>query len=239
MRPGIENAGATPSGDSPWDYRRFSVGDCLSVEVTKTPEMTAACAALAALEAETPECTEDETFLDPLYRAASGTTDWENLNPGQCIGPADLTAAATTAWTQLTVNPTPANVQPPNGWTIVHFDTIVHTTDQPQNLTTELLGIPVEIRATPAEYTWDFGDGETLTTTDPGKPHPDQTLVHQYTALETYEITLTTTWTGQFRIAGTSAWTNIDGTATTTDTTDPLDVVELRPRLVTDPLGQY
>lgn len=217
------SAGASPGEPvQPWSYRRLSGGDCLVTEIAKTPEMSANCDALAKLEAGAPECADGEVVLTLLYRAKSGTTEWVNINAGQCIGPSELATAAESAWSTLKLTPTPANVHPPNGWTIVHFDTIVHTTQEPQQLESELLGIPVEIRATPDEYAWGFGDGSTVTTTDPGQPYPDHTLVHQYTALKTYTITLTTTWSGQFRITGAGSWTTIEGTATTTDSADPL-----------------
>ncbi|WP_162175490.1 PKD domain-containing protein [Paraoerskovia marina] len=227
-------------------YRRIPVFLCLDPEAQRSAEIAATCAAALTL-GELPECTDDEILLDPLFVSTRDNdtapwSTWTLASGPECIGPADLADEAARAFHEMQIQPATLNVQPPNGWTIVHFDTIVHTENPDtaaQETTTELLGIPVQIRAQPTEYTWDFGDGTTQTTTDPGKPYPDHTITHQYTDLQTYTITLTTQWTGQYRIAGATTWTDVPGTATTTSTSNPLDVLELTPRLVTDPLAQY
>ncbi len=76
-----------------------------------------------------------------------------------------------------------------------------------------------------------------MTTTDPGAAYPHHTVAHIYEKpADRVEITLTTTWSGQFRITGTPDWTDVSGTATTSSTADPLRVYEARSRLVTDDL---
>ncbi|SDS01861.1 PKD domain-containing protein [Paraoerskovia marina] len=239
---------AAPVSSSPTTvrYHRFPVFACINPEAQRSPEIAATCAAALAL-GELPECTDDEILLDPLFVSTRDNdtapwSTWTLASGPECIGPADLADEAARAFHEMQIQPATLNVQPPNGWTIVHFDTIVHTQnpdEAAQETTTELLGTPVQIRAQPTEYTWDFGDGTTQTTNDPGKPYPDHTITHQYTDLQTYTITLTTQWTGQYRITGATTWTDVPGTATTTSTSNPLDVLELTPRLVTDPLAQY
>jgi len=113
-----------------------------------------------------------------------------------------------------------------------------HTEPGEQVLDTTLLGIAVQIRATPRSFTWDYGDGTTpVSTTDPGAAYPQHTVAHTYDQpADQVRITLTTTWSGQFRITGTPTWTDVTGTAATTSTADPLRVYEARSRLVTDDL---
>ncbi|MFI2752596.1 PKD domain-containing protein, partial [Cellulomonas sp. P22] len=118
--------------------------------------------------------------------------------------------------------------------------------DQPQELTTTLLDFPITVRATPTQYTWDFGDGSTpLTTTDPGAPfpadghvdagrYPDGVIGYPYPHLGTFTITLTTTWAGQYQVAGTTTWLPVTGTATTTTTHTPVTVLESRTHLVAE-----
>ena len=103
--------------------------------------------------------------------------------------------------------PPPVTVIDGRGWTFVQIDTIVYTDDTPQTLTTTVGGTPVELRATPVEWRWDFGDKtKPVTTTKPGGPYPDKTVTHVYTRLDTYQVTLTTTWQGQWRLVGETTW---------------------------------
>ena len=193
------------------------------------------------------ECEPDEFAMDPLFRQTwtnntdgtrSGVSSWELVNDGACVGAADLAAEAEAAFRQLTIAPSPIVVQPPDGWTLVNVPTITYTEPGEKVIDTTLLGIPVQIRATPESYTWDYGDGTgPVTTTDPGAAYPDHTVAHTYEQpAEQVTIALTTTWHGQFRITGTPTWTEVAGTATTTSSADPLQVYEARSRLVTDDL---
>ncbi len=62
-------------------------------------------------------------------------------------------------------------VQPPNGKTLVNFDTNFYTTNaHPTTRTVTLLGQQVTIEATPTEYTWHFGsDGGSDGGSDEGR----------------------------------------------------------------------
>jgi hypothetical protein len=196
----------------------------------------------------TQDCAADEVAMDPLFRQTwtnnpDGTrgavSGWQFIDDGACIGAADLADQAAAAFRTLTITPSPVVVQPPDGWTLVNVPTITYTEPGEQVLDTTLLGIAVQIRATPRSYAWDYGDGTTpLTTTDPGAAYPHHTVAHTYDQpADQVQITLTTTWSGQFRITGTTTWTDVTGTATTTSTADPLRVYEARSRLVTDNLA--
>ncbi|WP_409141834.1 hypothetical protein [Cellulosimicrobium sp. RS] len=186
--------------------------------------------------------------MDPLFRqtwtntadgSRTAVSGWEFVDDGSCVGAADLAAEAEAAFRQLTIAPPPVVVQPPDGWTVVNVPTITYTEPAEQVLDTTLLGIPVQIRATPRSFTWDYGDGSgPVTTTDPGAAYPHHTVAHTYgQPADRVTITLTTTWSGQFRITGTPDWTDVTGTATTTTAADPLQVYEARSRLVTDDLA--
>ncbi|WP_145725490.1 PKD domain-containing protein [Nocardioides sp. J9] len=123
-------------------------------------------------------------------------------------------------------------VQPPDGLTLVNFDTNFYTTTiEPITRTVRLLGRQVTLEATPSRYTWTFGDGQSLTTTDPGAPYPRLTITHNYLRTGTYRPTLATTYTGRFRV-GNGPWRQIPGTVTIDGTGQPLRAIEAEPKLV-------
>ncbi|QTE29136.1 hypothetical protein [Pengzhenrongella sicca] len=222
-------------------YRRAPAGLC-STEFASFAglEVGLACAG-AGGSAIRLECAPGERALDPLFRrvrstAAGGWSDWTSVDIGRCVVDADFQAALAAELRRLPLTPSTVSVQPPTGWTLVNADTIVYTDHAPQVLTTTVLGVGVTINATPTSFTWDFNDGaEPLTTTDPGRPWPDYTVSHQFTTEATRHISLTTTWTATYQLAGTPTWEPVTGTATTTSTAAPLQVYEARARLVQDP----
>ena len=115
--------------------------------------------------------------------------------------------------------------QPPGAKALVSKIVIVYTSSDSQTMETEVGGAPVTIVATPASYTWDWGDGTTTTTKDPGAAYPDHTVFHKYShTAQGVVISLTTTWSATYSIGGGPAQP-ISGTLTTTDTADPFDLV--------------
>lgn len=126
-------------------------------------------------------------------------------------------------------------LQPDRGWVLVNKETIVMTDPAEQTFRTDLLGYGVDVVATPASYTYDFGDGSAdLVTTSPGHAWPEHDTFHFYESLGTVQITLTTTWKGRYRVDGTTVWRDVNGTATTSTTSAPFSVEERRSRLVDD-----
>ncbi len=189
------------------------------------------------------ECAEGE-ILQPPRETRSRLTGaaqwgpWTALSSWQCVTPeeGDLIDDVRTAFAEMTLTPSPITVIDGRGWTFVQIDTVIYSDDEPQTLATTVGGTPVELRATPVEWHWDFDDNTTpLTTTKPGGPYPDKTVTHVYTRLDTYEVTLTTTWQGQWRLVGETTWRDVDGQNVTTSTSDPFTTHEIRTRLVTPP----
>ena len=62
---------------------------------------------------------------------------------------------------RLPVEPLEPHAGPAEGWLPVNMVNVLYTEPENQLLTTELLGTPVAIRATPVSYHWDLGDGNT------------------------------------------------------------------------------
>ncbi|GAA4096114.1 hypothetical protein GCM10023066_38040 [Nocardioides kongjuensis] len=123
-------------------------------------------------------------------------------------------------------------IQPPDGLTLVNFKTNFYTTTTtPTTATVTLLGQPVTLEATPATYTWHFGDGDSTSTTEPGAPYPKLTVTHSYKLKGDYQPSLSTTYTGRYKLAD-GPWQSIPGTVTIDGPPQPLRAIEAEPKLV-------
>lgn len=191
------------------------------------------------------ECEEDEQAVGALFeqrRDSDGWSDADLVEEESCLAEqreqVDIPAAAARAFQEMEIAPSEVNVQPPDGWTLVNVDTIAFTDTAPRTMSTSLFGIPVQIRAVPSSYSWDFGDGSApLVTTDPGAPYPAHTISHAYVKQGAATISLTTTWRGQFRLAGEPTWHDVAGEGSTVSSSDSLEILEARARLVEDLYG--
>lgn len=159
------------------------------------------------------------------YRCAS--TD-SSIGGGGAPAPIVLTQAEFAA---LPVAPLTAHVGPPGGWLPVNMDLVLYAESSTQELNTTLLGTPVAVRAIPTSYTWDLGDGTTITTTKPGAPFPSTDVAHRYRYEGWYDVTLTTTFAGQYSVAG-GPWQTIDGTIDVTSAPVAIFSKSLESRLV-------
>ncbi|MFG1814314.1 PKD domain-containing protein [Kribbella sp. NPDC049174] len=120
----------------------------------------------------------------------------------------------------------------PTGRTLVNYDTIVYTDDNGVTVrTVTLLGFPVVVRATPVRYTWNFGDGTTVTTESPGSPFPAKEITHKYLKRGSVSLTVTAHYAASFDVAGTGPQ-YVDGTIPVTGPATPLQVREAVPVLV-------
>jgi len=72
-------------------------------------------------------------------------------------------------------------------------------TDLPTSFMTQvkIVGEIVDVALRPS-FTWSFGDGTFLSTTDVGGPFPDGKIKHTYSNPGTYLITLISTWNGSY-----------------------------------------
>ena len=91
---------------------------------------------------------------------------------------------------------------------------VAHT--DPVVLWTTTLGQQVEVVATPSAWTIDFGDGVVIGPTNhPGAPYPDLTNSHAYTQTGVYQVRVTTTYAGRYRVDD-GSWRDVEGTASVT-----------------------
>ncbi|WP_062213704.1 hypothetical protein [Demequina oxidasica] len=137
----------------------------------------------------------------------------------------ELLAAIEHEWATLTPTPSAARLQPDAAWVYANVPTIALADDTPVVHRANLLGEDVQIRATPANFTWTWGDGESTVTDDPGSPYPNPTLTHTYAHQEGHvTVNLGTSWNGQYRI-GDGEWVPF-GTAITSES--PPITIEIR-----------
>ena len=203
------------------EYMRTDVCPAVSVTTTGRP-CTEELEGLAI-----PEC-EGLEALPPVWRrdrhsAADPWSPWQRISLWMCPWDA-LPALTAEEFQRLPLAAPVLNIQPDRPEVFVNMPTIAYTDPTVQTFTTTLLGYPIEVEATPARFTWDFGDGtRPLVTTSPGHPYPDHDVAHPYAHEGTFTITLTVEHTGRYRIAG---------TATTTADAGPITAEEHRSHLV-------
>lgn len=86
-------------------------------------------------------------------------------------------------------------------------------------LTGELFTYPVSVLFTPVNYTFDYGDGSTLTATDASTSWQDDGLPqfsptgssHTYSAKGMYSTSVTVAYSAQVNFSGSSAWLPVAG----------------------------
>jgi hypothetical protein len=129
----------------------------------------------------------------------------------------------------------PLVVQPPDGKTLVNFDTNFFTTNSaPSTRTVTLIGQRVTIEATPTQYLWHFGsaaDDADRATTDPGAAYPDLRVTYRYLHVGDVSPRVDTTYAGRYRV-GNGPWRQIPATLTVPGTPVALQVVSATPHLV-------
>ncbi len=94
-----------------------------------------------------------------------------------------------------------------------------------------LLGQRVDLHIVPSEFTWQFGDGESLTTNEPGAPYPDLVVTHRYTKKGKVAPSVDTTYVAAFRVNG-GGWQDVPGSVTIPGAPVDLQVLTATPTLV-------
>ncbi|MBI4943561.1 MAG: hypothetical protein HY830_22700 [Actinobacteria bacterium] len=190
-------------------------------------------------------CTETADSTDILYwrytavRSPDGSqTPWVQSG-AVCLQPGEVPGTAVPAFTladfrRLPLPKAGVNVQPASGRTLVSVPTNLYATSRPATFRVTLLGTPVLVRARPTAWTWTYGDGSSRTFSTPGAPYPDLGTAHTWTAPGRRTVTLTTTWSGTYSVAGGPALP-VDGTASVVSPSVEVVVVETRAELVADP----
>lgn len=131
------------------------------------------------------------------------------------------------------------------GFGFLDSHTNVFAGSETQVLTEEMLGYQVDIRAIPIEYHFDYGEGSTTSSFEPGAALPDYDSAgyavdktdtetatsHVYTATGTYEVTIATDYIGEYRVDG-GEWISIPGEATIASSPGSADIWRMSSRSV-------
>jgi hypothetical protein len=191
------------------------------------------CAAGGAVTCEEREYCEDGTPMTYVFFVANDGTEY----PGNYAcpvetQPSEVTGAAVlAALRRVPLPPSDLIVQPPNGRTLVNFDTNFYTEATPLDRTLRLLGQRVDLRIWPSSYEWHFGDGEAIATESAGAPYPDLEITHSYTTKGQVGPAVDTTYAAEVRVNA-GPWRPVPGTVTISGDTVALEVVEATPTLV-------
>ncbi|MBD1270328.1 hypothetical protein IDH50_14955 [Aeromicrobium tamlense] len=118
----------------------------------------------------------------------------------------------------------------PAGSTLVNLETIFYTSATPFERSVDILDSTVDLRATPAGYTWHHGDGTTQTTSSPGRPYPALDIVHRYREPGRASARVDVTYRVTYRIDD-GDWQQLDTTITATGPATTLRIREARPVL--------
>ena len=86
---------------------------------------------------------------------------------------------------------------------LVHVP-VVFWCDLPKIFTTRfnIVGEVVDVTLRPS-FSWSFGDGSVMSSTDPGAPYPNGSIQHAYLKEGTYLVTMLATWGGTWSNEGT------------------------------------
>lgn len=123
--------------------------------------------------------------------------------------------------------------------TLKNYHTNFWVNPNPQTFNTTIGGVPVEVRATPINYTYHYGDGTNITTTNPGYElgqdvwDQETGTSHQYTEPGDYEFSVTTFFRGEFSVAG-GPWQVMEGTGEVTSNPQQVRVWRTEVGLVAD-----
>lgn len=189
-------------------------------------------------------CEDGSTALDPLHRRAISAetggyvpgSGWEQVDNGGCPEePTPQVVLTVEEFRRLPIEVRVPMIQPFGGRALVTMGVAVHTDGSPQELDTTVVGVPVRVRATPVQFAWDYGDGSAMIRTPvAGHEWPHHAALGEYPEPGEFELRLTTTWRGEYRVDGAGPWLPVAGTASTTS--DPVAIsVETAPaRLVSE-----
>lgn len=122
-------------------------------------------------------------------------------------------------------------LQPARGWAYVNKPVYFASGAREARRRARVAGVDVEIRAWPVSYRWDWGDGESFVTADPGGPWPGGKVAHAYARPgKALVATVRTTWRAAYTVGGIEY--QIPGTLTRTASSPPFDIVEAETVLV-------
>jgi hypothetical protein len=139
-----------------------------------------------------------------------GDTEWREVGLVCLVGGAPMTVDdIATQLSDVVVEDVPP-LRPqfqPKGGTLIGLPA-VFAAGQPATLGERrfmLVGFEIVLDGR-ASWTWEFGDGQALTTDKPGGAWPDMTVAHAYPRAGSYPVSVMSTWDAWFTVDGMGPW---------------------------------
>lgn len=181
------------------------------------------------------ELDQDGRVIDQVTQCPGDPPPAATTNP-----PVDIPGAVLRAFERVELPKSTINVQPPGGETLVNLPTILSTSAERHQIAVRLneVNLDITLEVWPTSFVWHHGDGTSQETTTPGKPWTEgadtaDLITHTYAKTsEGLDLSVDTTWSAQFQVAGQPGWRPVDGTVTITGTPVTVAVLEAKPQLV-------
>ena len=133
----------------------------------------------------------------------------------------------------------------PRGFMVVGLPTNFYADATSSTVTTILLGTPAKVRFTPVSFTWDHGDGSSMTSGTGGATwsalglaeFSETATSHVFVRAGDYTISLTIRYSAEYRIGG-GAWQALAGTVPSTSPPLTASAKAAKTVLVADNCGQ-
>ncbi|MCW2833191.1 MAG: hypothetical protein JWN68_1144 [Nocardioides sp.] len=184
-------------------------------------------------------------FMTEFGPAGSYSQCPEDPEPTAATPTVDIPGEVLAAFKKVDLPASSITVQPPGGETLVNFKTILSTQAERHQIQVRLdkVALNVVLEVWPSKFVWHHGDGTSQVSAIPGTPWTegadvdgDGFITHVYTKeLQSAPVSVDTTWSAQFKVAGAADWRPVNGTVSITGAPLTLDVREASPELVTDP----
>lgn len=165
-----------------------------------------------------------------------GANEWEEVGLVCLVGGAPTTvdglASELTDVVVEDVPPLEPSVQPEGG-TLIGLPA-VFASGQPRALGERrftLVGFDIILDGR-ATWSWDFGDGTTFTSDEPGGPWPETSVSHLYGRAGTYPVSVSSTWEAWFTVDGMGPWPVGGAPVVQVANPSPVQVFEARAELV-------
>ena len=171
----------------------------------------------------------DSICVQTAITVGADPFDFCDIPPDQAPGVTPAMVAA--AMARIPLPAAQLQIQPANGRTLVNFDTNFYTEIQPLDRTITMLGQQIDLHVVPSRFGWRFGDGEALTTDQPGAPYPHLDVTHSYLRKGAVAPSVDTTYTAQFSVNG-GPWRDVPGSVTIAGEPVELEVLTATPTLV-------
>ena len=159
--------------------------------------------------------------------------------PAPVVSVPTVSEVVRTYFASTTIPGAGLHIQPPKGIMYCDKPVIAYTTNHTYETTLNVGGMDIPVRADAREYTYTWGDGQTLTTTRPGRPYPAFDVTHTYACPASQDapgwrvdIALTTSWKAIFMDPTTGVWEDIPEMLTTTETHPQRELGKLHTYLI-------